>query len=146
MRLSLHTPILTLALLLASCDKATPVGPSELASTDALLTALQKQGAAVVRGAMLPRTSNPFFSTTARDVTVNREHINVFEYPSAAAAESDAAKVSPDGSSVGTTMISWIGPPHFYKSGRLIVTYAGSTESVLKPLEAVLGKPFAAPR
>ena len=144
MRLSRHTPILVLALLTASCEKANPVGPSGLASTNALLTALQQQGATVTPGDMLPRGSNPFFSTNAQVVLVNSEHINVFEYATSAAAESDAAKVSADGSSVGSTIITWVGPPHFYKSGLLIVTYAGSADSVIQPLEAVLGKPFAA--
>ena len=143
MRLSLRTPILVVALLTASCEKANPVGPSELASTNALLTALQQQGATVTLGEMLPRASNPFFSMNGQVVVVNGGHINVFEYPSADAAERDAAKVAPDGSAVGTTMISWIGPPHFYKNGRLVVTYAGTADSVLQPLEAVLSKPFA---
>jgi hypothetical protein len=132
-----------LALLTASCEKANPVGPSDLASTNAFLMALQQQGATVARGDMLPRESNPFFSTSAQVVLVNGGHINVFEYPTKAAVERDAATVSPDGSSVGSTMITWVGPPHFYKSGLLIVIYAGSADSVLRPLEAVLGKPFA---
>jgi hypothetical protein len=74
---------------------------------------------------------------------VNTGHVSVFEYPSAAAAESDAAKVSPDGSAVGSTSITWVGPPHFFKGGRLIAIYAGSDVGVLRPLEAVLGPPFA---
>lgn len=143
MRLSSYPFILMLVLLAASCEKVNPFGPSDLASTNALLTALQQRGATVARGDMLPRGSNPFFSTNAQVVLVNSEHINVFEYATSAAAERDAAKVSPDGSSVGTTMITWVGPPHFYRSGVLIVTYAGGTDSVLQPLEAVLGKPFA---
>src|SRR5260370_4247833 len=126
MRASLYTPILVLALLATSCEKANPVGPSDLTSTNALVTALQQQGATVARGEMLPRGSNPFFSTNAQVVAVNSQHINVFEYPTSAAAEKDAAKLSPDGSSVDSTMITWVGPPHFYKSGLLIVTYAGS--------------------
>jgi hypothetical protein len=82
-------------------------------------------------------------STDAQVVLMNTGHLNVFEYPTIAAAESDAARVSPDGSFVGNAVISWIGPPHFYKSGRLIVIYAGTDDAVLRPLEAVLGSPFA---
>ncbi len=144
MRRSLYTLlVLTVVLLGASCEKANPVGPGQFASTDALLAALQRQGATVVRGEVLPRESSPFFSTNAQVVLVNTGFINVFEYPTVAAAESDAAKVSPDGSFVGSAVITWIGPPHFYKSGLLIVVYAGSADAVLQPLEAVLGTPFA---
>ena len=131
-----------LAFLMASCEP-NPVGPSELASSDALIVALQQQGATVSRGEALPRGSTPYFSTNAQVVFVNAAALNVFEYSTVAAAENDAAKVSPDGSSIGVTAVTWTGPPHFYRNGRLIVLYAGSAEAVLLPLEAVLGKPFA---
>jgi len=82
-----------------------------------------------------------------RVVYVNTGGVNVFEYPAAADAEADAGKVSPDGSGVVgdgcAALVTWVGPPHFYKSDRLIVVYAGSADDVLRPLEAVLGKPFA---
>ena len=52
----------------------------------------------------------------------------------------------PDGSGVTgggcAALITWVGPPHFYKRDQLIVVYAGSADDVLRPLEAVLGKPF----
>ena len=144
MRPLLHVPVfLTLAFLAVACEKANPIGPSPLTSTDALIEALQQQGATVVAGEVLPRESNPFFSTNARVVLVNGGHINVFEYATTAASERDAAKVSPDGSFVGSAVITWIGPPHFYRRDRLIVIYAGRADDVLQPLEAVLGTPFA---
>lgn len=143
MRELLGAAVLVFSLCAIACDTANPAGPSELSSTVALITALRQNGATVVRGDVLPRESNPFFSTNAHVLFVNTGHVNVFEYATLAAAESDAAKVSPDGSSVGSTMITWIGPPHFYKKDRLIVVYAGSADDVLRPLEAVLGPPFA---
>jgi hypothetical protein len=132
-----------LAFLMAACEQPNPVGPGELASSDALIAALQQQGATVSRGEALPQGSTPYFSTNAQVIFVNAGSLNVFEYSTVAAAEGDASKVSPDGSSIGATAVTWIGPPHFYRNGRLIVLYAGSTEAVLTPLEAVLGKPFA---
>jgi hypothetical protein len=30
--------------------------------------------------------------------------------------EADATQVAPDGSSIGTTMVTWVEPPHFFKS------------------------------
>jgi len=136
--------ILPFGLLAGACEKTNPVGPTEFAATNVLLAALRQQGAAVERGDVLPQRSNPFFTANAQIIYVNSGLLNVFEYPTVAAADVDAAKVSPDGSSVGVTVISWIGPPHFYRSGRVIAIYAGSDDAVLRPLEAVLGKPFAA--
>jgi len=132
-----------LALLMAACEHRNPVGPGELVSSDALIVALRQQGATVIRGDVLPRGSTPYFSTNAQVVFVNAASVNVFEYSTVAEAEGDAAKVSPDGSFIGATAVTWIGPPHFYRNGRLIVLYAGSAEVVLLPLEAVLGRPFA---
>jgi len=147
MRRSLYASvILVVALLTASCERATPVGPSKLPpSTDALIVALQQQGTTVVRGDVVPPL--PCLFANGQVIFVNTGVVNVFEYPTVADAESDAAKVSPDGSGVigdrCAALITWVGPPHFYKSDRLIVVYAGSADAVLQPLEKVLGKPFA---
>ena len=138
--------ILAIALLASSCEHTNPVGPSPLTSTDALVTALLQQGATARRGDILPNAL-PCFSVSGRVVFMNTGSVNAFEYPSAVAAESDAAKISPDGSGVSgggcAALITWVGPPHFYRRDQLIVVYAGSADDILRPLEAVLGKPFA---
>lgn len=85
----------------------------------------------------------PFFSVPGQVITVNEESVQVFEYDDAAQAESEAAQVAPDGSSVGTSMVSWIGPPHFYQTDRIIVIYIGDNQSVIELLESVLGAQFA---
>lgn len=138
--------IVAVALLTASCERASPLSPSKLPpSTDALIAALRQQGATVVPGDVLPPL--PCLSANGQVMFVNTGVVNVFEYPTVADAESDAAKVSPDGSGVVgdrcSALITWVGPPHFYRSDRLIVVYAGSADAVLQPLENVLGKPFA---
>jgi len=76
-------------------------------------------------------------------IKVRGEDVQVFEYSDAMAAEAQTALVSPSGSAVGTTKIHWVGPPHFFKKGRLIVLYVGDNGKVLKALEAVLGRQFA---
>ncbi len=87
--------------------------------------------------------TQPFFTVTGNIITVNGGDVQVFEYADAAAAEAEAALVSPDGSSIGTSMPFWVGPPHFYKAGRLIVLYVGDSEAVTDVLESVLGQQFA---
>jgi len=76
-------------------------------------------------------------------IRVRGEDVQVFPYASAAAAQAQAALVSRNGSTVGTTKLHWIGPPHFYRQGRLLVLYVGSDDQVLKALDAVLGRQFA---
>ena len=67
----------------------------------------------------------------------------VYEYADEAAAQSDAALVDASGSTIGTSQPFWVDVPHFFRSGKLIVLYVGSDESVLLALEALLGPQFA---
>ena len=87
--------------------------------------------------------SQPFFSVKGLVITVNNSDVQVFEYADAATADTEAALVSPDGSSIGTTMVSWVATPHFYKTGKLIVLYVGDDTAVQNMLEDVLGSQFA---
>ena len=135
-------PALLLVVVACSCG-ANPGGPSAGSSKEAFFAALRQQGASVTPGQILPQASNPYFDVSAQVVQVNTGTVNVFEYGDAAAAQRDAAKVSLDGSRVGNASIDWIGPPHFYRDGRLIVIYAGDAPAVLQPLQAVLGAQFA---
>lgn len=85
----------------------------------------------------------PFFGVPGRVLRVNGDDVQVFEYPSAQAAESDAAKVNPGGGSIGTTMVTWIAPPHFFRKGRLLVIYLGDQRQVHDVLQGVFGPQFA---
>ncbi|MCZ6681512.1 MAG: hypothetical protein O7E52_30215 [Candidatus Poribacteria bacterium] len=85
----------------------------------------------------------PFFSPTAQILTVDGDDVQVFEYATEKKAEDEALLVAPDGSSIGLHLVSWIGPPHFYKKDKLIILYVGSDTKVINTLEKVLGKQFA---
>lgn len=87
--------------------------------------------------------SQPFFSVKGNAIIVNGENVQVFEYADQAAAETEAALVSPDGSSIGTSMPFWVGPPHFYKASTIIVLYIGENSKVIDLLVSVLGAQFA---
>ena len=76
-------------------------------------------------------------------MTVNGEDIQAFEFDSGVEADTVAETVSADASSVGTSMISWIAPPHFYNAGRLIVVYVGSDGDVINILQKIIGSQFA---
>ena len=105
-----------------------------------LVDALRTQGATVEPG---DDVSQPFFTVEGRVIRANSQGVQVFEYADKAAADAEAELVAPDGSSVGTSMVSWVAPPHFYKVGRLIVLYVGDDATTIDLLETVLGSQFA---
>ncbi len=50
--------------------------------------------------------TQPFFSVKGLVINVNGEDVQVFEYATADAAASEAETISPDGSSIGTSMVN----------------------------------------
>jgi len=87
--------------------------------------------------------SQPFFTPQGQIIKLNGEDVQVFEYVSKEEAFQEVMQVSADGSSVGTTMITWIDSPHFYQSGKIIVLYIGNTPELVEILTEVLGPQFA---
>jgi hypothetical protein len=87
--------------------------------------------------------SQPFFTPTSQVIKINGEDIQVLEYVSEEEADKEAMQVSTDGSSVGTTMLTWIDTPHFYQSGKIIVLYIGNSPQVIEFLTQLLGPQFA---
>jgi hypothetical protein len=89
------------------------------------------------------RVSQPFFTPQGQIIKLNGEDVQVFEYVSKEEAFQEVMQVSADGSSVDTTMITWIYSPHFYQSGKIIVLYIGNTPELVEILTEVLGPQFA---
>src|SRR5260221_6087519 len=77
----------------------------------------------------------PFLSISGHLLSVSGERVEVYEYASAAAAAGDAKNISADARLVKT--------PHVYKSGRVIVQYAGLNSGVITLLVKTLGPQFA---
>lgn len=105
-----------------------------------LISALESSGATVEIGEPV---SQVFFSAEGTVLKVNGADVQVFEYESAEEMENEASQVSPDGGSIGTSMVTWVDVPHFYKTNRIIVLYVGNDASVLDVLESALGPQFA---
>ena len=76
-------------------------------------------------------------------IRIRSEDVQVFQYRDATATNAQAALISPNGTTVGTSKLQWIGPPHFYKHGTLLVLYVGNDAQVLQALESALGRQFA---
>ena len=118
-----------------SIEYTTPVNDYE-----SLLSNLNATGASVEPDGELMQ---PFFSAPGKVININGSDVQVFEYPDRASAEAEATLVSPDGSSIGTSMVGWIESPHFFKTDKLIVLYVGTNAEVISVLESVLGAQFA---
>ena len=87
--------------------------------------------------------SKDIFSVDGSVFEVNGERVQVMNYGDAAALEAEATRISPDGSSVGTHMVMWVGPPHFFRSETSIVLYVGENSTVIEALTKVMGPQFA---
>jgi hypothetical protein len=138
--------MLMLTYVLSSCSTAaTSVSTNETSAVlnqASLLSALKEAGATPEIGDPI---TQDFFSVQGTLINLDQgnDGFQVFEYKTVEEMEADASKVAPDGGSVGTSMMNWIMPPHFFKSGRVIVIYIGNNETTLDLLEKVMGKQFA---
>lgn len=90
------------------------------------------------------KVTQPFFTVRGRILKVKGAEIQAYEYRSAKTARKEADAVHGSGTTVGTSSINWIAPPHFFRSGRLIALYVGDDRSVLELLESILGSQFNA--
>lgn len=87
--------------------------------------------------------SQPFFPIPGQILKVNDQDIQVFEFEDPSAARSQVQDISPDGMSIGKSVVQWIDPPHFFLAGKILVLYLGTNPELLKQLEKVLGKQIA---
>ena len=87
--------------------------------------------------------AQPFFPQPGQILNVNGQDVQVFEFGDPGLAEGEAEKISPDGSTVGGSKISWIATPHFFNKGKVIVLYLGTNQTLLDSLNALLGPQFA---
>ncbi|MBA3532798.1 MAG: hypothetical protein H0T73_12810 [Ardenticatenales bacterium] len=133
------TPSLT-ATSPSATEEETPSPEGAVTDTVSLVEELGAQGAQVQPAGSLEQ---PFFLVEAQLLDVGDQQLQLFEFADAISASASAATVSTSGDSVGTTMMTWIEPPHFYQAGQLIVLYVGSDTATLELLEEVLGPPFA---
>jgi len=127
----------------AACagNNTTVETPGELVGPfDQLMTALGSEGFTVDPAGTI---SQPFFEPEGQVISLDGQEVQVFEFASEAEAASAAEMISPDGSSIGTSMMTWISPPHFYHSGKLMVLYLGENERVMAALEGILGPQIA---
>jgi len=135
--------VLAVAMLAAACA-GIDGGEERLAdlagSYDQLVNAMEMKDLDVEQGGSVVQ---PFFEPEGQVLVVEGQDVQVFEFSAETEAASAAGSISPDGSSIGTSMVNWVADPHFYHSGRLVVIYLGSDGRVLSALEDVVGAQIA---
>lgn len=122
-----------------SCAQGLTV-PSHVGSVEQLVQSLRSQGLTVSLGGDI---SPGYFTVQARQISVEGERLNAFEYPDADTAAAEAALISSDAQPSPRKRITWAGVPRFYRQGRVIVLYVGCSTSVISALEKFLGPPVA---
>lgn len=133
-RLVIPATFVLAALVVVACG-----GPAS--DYDDLLDGLRGAGAEVE--VVDDDFSQPFLSAPGRLIRLDGQDVQVFDYPDEGEAREEAALISSDGSSVGTSMISWMATPHFFQKGTLIAIYAGDDSGALDALETALGPQIA---
>ncbi len=138
----MKVPVFVLASLLVVAACASPGGPNDEDGLDydGLLQALRQSGLSAQPAGQV---SQPFFSVPSRLIAIDADQVQVLEYPDERSAQADIGRISPDGSTVGNSHVDWVAPPHFYRTGRLLVLYVGNRAEIKAALERLLGPQFA---
>ena len=87
--------------------------------------------------------TQPFFPVPGQTLKVNGQDLQVYEFDSSSAAQTQAKKISSNGKAVGDTLVNWVGLPHFFQNGKILVLYIGSDQKLQKTLGSLLGPQFA---
>ena len=129
---------------------ATPLSPKIITNYSSFLDYLRDSGASIRDEGETGR--GLFYDAEYRIVEVDGISIQVYEFASVKDMEVNASGVSRYGTQItkdwGDGMISsvfvnWIGTPHFYKAGQIIVIYVGNNYAIISLLQNGFGKQFA---
>jgi hypothetical protein len=112
---------------------------NEIGGYVALVDALRGAGAEVEP---VEEIQQPFFDANGQVIKVNDADVQVFEFANEADRKAASDQITPDGSSTGTTMITWVDQPNFWAKGQVIALYVGKDAATIDLLTSVLGKPI----
>jgi hypothetical protein len=112
-----------------------PVAGSGIA---AVMQRLRDAGATVEAGSF---TSQPLFSTPGQVLVVNGHDVQLCAYDDAARAQAEAATISPDATTIGTTSVMWAKPASFYLRDAAIALYVGTDPGMISLLNDTFGEP-----
>jgi hypothetical protein len=141
--------LVLIALLLTACG--TVQGPQShggpVQDQVSLIDALRGKNLTVdITGGVSQPFLHPQSGTTIRlsgGALAAPADVQLFEYGSAASAETDAHQIRADGSGNATAIVDWVAPPHFFLKGRVMAIYVGTDPVVVSLLQGLLGAQFA---
>lgn len=81
-----------------------------------------------------------FFGPTGQLIKVNGNDVQVFDYSDETTQKWDSDKISADGSTIGTSMITWVDQPNFWVKDRLIDLFVGKDPEMIGLLDNILGE------
>lgn len=115
------------------------------ASYDLLVSALRDAGHTVDE---VGPTQGSMFSGDGHIIKLDGQEVQIFQYPTPADTEAEAARISSDGGQFTgangvVASVDWMDVPHFFKNGLVMVVYVGRDTATTGALEAVLGPQFA---
>ena len=127
--------------------------PAVAASPTVVPTAVEAYGLADLIGDLVAagsrvapapgRIVKPYLSANGVILNVDRQPVQVFEYPDEATLAGDVAGLAPDASSIDGTALSWPSPPRFWRRGAVLVLALTEDEVLVERLSQALGAPFA---
>lgn len=112
----------------------------QISNTDDLISSLKKMGYKV---STFKQGKNKFLSGDLTVVKINGNEIDIYEYKSNQEMEREAEKYIRSSDSAVNTMNDYISDPHFYKIGKIIVSYIGDKKEITKKLEKIIGEQFS---
>jgi hypothetical protein len=134
------------AVVLSPTTRPAPTPPDDARyGVDNLVQELKRAGMTIRDNGTTP--GNPI-GADAKLLCVGHTEMRVYKYPDRATRLDISNSISRDGSSIsrpvgdGTTrveIVEWIGPPHFFARGRIIVLVLANDAPLLHALTQILG-------
>ncbi len=137
-----------LALSLMGChDLSTEPDENTINGYTDLINYLQKAGLTVEPEGAADPLLPCILSEKTFEMTVNGGRIQVFEFKDKEAADAQAERISPNGTSIINSetacSVLFVDTPHFFEKNNLIVLYVGNNTLVINALIERYGVPFA---
>lgn len=124
----------------ASSTTSTTASSGSASGWDAIEQRLRSAGMSLKAAGTIEQ---PFWTKSARVFSTPGGDLQVYEFAGTSDAEAAAQQVGGGGGTIGTSSMAWMAPPHFFRSGNVIVLYLGSSPDTMQKLESVFGKQFA---
>lgn len=127
--------VFTAVVVLAAASACGDLGEADFGLDD-VVEALTGIGASVEQAGQAPGFP---FSVPLQRLTADGYDLWVHEYAHVVAQEAEAATILMEGWSVNHTPVEWIGSPHYWIRGRVIVIYLGDDRAAIDLLTGALG-------